>query len=200
MTTQGDRLLRLARKEGFVRTRDLVDQGIHRETLSRMVASGEFEKVARGVYRLKVLPVTEYHSLALVAKRVDGAVICLLSALAFHEMTTQLPSAVWVGLGSGRSAPRVEYPSLEVTYMAGDALTYGVETHKLENVEVRITGPAKTVADSFKYRNKVGLDVALEALRDYWTLRKGSVDDLLEASEICRVSNTLRPYLEAVIG
>jgi len=193
-------LVKMAKAKGFVRTRDLAERGIHRETLRRMVASGEFEKVTRGVYRLKSLPVTEYHSLALVSKKVDGAVICLLSALAFHEITTQLPSAVWIGLASGRTAPKLDYPALEVTYMAEEALLFGTTVHKLEGVDVAITGPAKTVADCFKYRNKIGLDVAIESLREFWYQRKGSVGDLLEAAEVCRVSQVIRPYLEAVVS
>lgn len=198
--SQQARLLQLLKEKGFVRPRDLTGLGIHRESLHRMVEIGMLERVARGVYRLKSLPVTEYHSLALVGKKIDGAVICLLSALAFHEISTQLPSAVWIGLASGRTSPKMDYPMLEVTYMTEESLLFGTTVHKLEDVEVRISGPAKTVADCFKYRNKVGLDVALEALKEYWTQRKGSVEDLLEAAEVCRVSQVLRPYMEAVIS
>lgn len=188
------------KEKGLVRTRELAELGIHRETLRRMVDAGTLERVAHGVYRLKSLPVTEYHSFALVGKKIDGAVICLLSALAFHEISTQLPSAVWIGLASGRTSPKIDYPSLEVTYMTEESLLFGTTVHRLEDIEVRISDPAKTVADCFKYRNKVGLDVALEALKDYWIQRKGSVEELLEAAKVCRVSQVLRPYMEAVIS
>lgn len=198
--TQHSRLTNFVREKGFVRVRDLLELGIHRETLRRMVASGELDRVARGLYRLSDCPVTEYHSLALVAKKVDGVVVCLLSALAFHEITTQLPTAVWVAIASGRTAPKLEWPVLEVTYMSDETLLFGAASHHLEGVEVRVTTPAKTVADCFKYRNKIGIDVAVEALKDYWVQRKGTIEDLIAAARVCRVSSVIRPYLEAVVG
>lgn len=200
MAKQRDLLIQIAKSKGIFRTRDVVSEGISKSMLPRLVASGEIEQIGRGTYRYCDLSLTENNGLAVASLRVDSSIICLLSALSFHQMTTQLPSSVWVGIESGRVAPRVEYPPIEVTFMAKDALDYGLEEHVIEKVPVKITNPPKTVADCFKYRSKVGLDVALEALRDYWHQRRGTVSELLQAADVCRVAKVIRPYLEATIG
>ena len=183
-----------------MRLRDAKRAGVTGTTISRLIDSGKLVQASRGVYMLPDFPFGEHHSLAVVTVMVDSSVICLLSALVFHEMTTQLPGRVWIAIRSGRVSPQFSYPPVEVTYMSAKTLEYGVSEHEVDKVAVSITTPAKTVADCFKYRSKVGIDVAIEALKDYWNLRKGTVGELLEAARICRVDNVLRPYLEAVQG
>lgn len=155
-------------------------------------------RVGRGLYRRADLDVTENHSLAEASKAVPDAIVCLLTALRFHGLTTELPSEVWVALPPKAWRPRVERPRLHVVRFSGDALKSGVETHTLEGVRVRIYSAAKTVADCFKYRNKIGTSVAVEALRDAWRTRKASADDLTRYAKVCRVLNVMRPYMESL--
>ena len=143
-------------------------------------------------------PVTEHHSLAEVAKRLPNATVCLLSALVFHEITTQVPGEVWVALPRGSRTPRIDRPKLRVLRFAGTALTAGRVEHRLEGVPVMIYSPAKTVADCFKFRNKIGLDVALEALRECVRQRKATIAEIRHFAEICRVARVMQPYLESL--
>lgn len=159
-------VLELARR-GPLRARDLDERGVPRAYLRRLCQRGELEQVDRGLYRLPDAPVTEAHALALVAKRVPHATVCLLSALQFHELTTELPSAVWIMVDRAARSPSLRYPRLEVVRASGAARTFGIEHERIEGVDVAITTPAKTVADCFRYRRHVGLDVALDALRDF---------------------------------
>lgn len=199
--SQRAEILEWAKNAGIFRAREAEARGVTRATLSRLVETGELERLERGFYRLAGEAVTENHTLALVAKRIDGAVVCLISALAFHGLTTQLPSAVWVAISPNRRAfENNAYPPVEITFMSPAVLEYGVDEHRIEKVLVRITNPARTVADCFKHRNKVGIDVALEALRDFRRLGKGSIDELWQAAKVCRVTRTLRPYLQAIHG
>jgi predicted transcriptional regulator of viral defense system len=138
------------------------------------------------------------HSYAEVTKRVPGAVLCLLTALTFHEITTQNPSSVWIALGKGARTPALESPSLRIARLTGPSLTEGIETHRVEGVSVRVYSAAKTVADCFKFRNKIGLDIAIEALRDCLLQRKASINDIYRYAKICRVSNVIRPYMETL--
>jgi predicted transcriptional regulator of viral defense system len=142
--------------------------------------------------------VTAGHTLVQVAKRVPGGVFCLLTALRFHELTTQAPSEVWIALPEKARKPRLDYPRLRVARFSGPALTEGIETHRLEGVEVRIYSAAKTVADCFKYRHKVGVDVAVEALRDFSRRHRGGATELARYARICRVSRVMQPYLDAL--
>ena len=196
--TDRERTLRLARRARGVTPRDLADRGIHRQVLTRLVAQGRIERVARGVYRLPEEPITENHGLALAAAAVPQGVICLLSALQYHGIGTQLPSEVWLALDRRAWRPRLTYPPLRIVRYTGQALSAGVETHQVEGRPVKVYGPAKTVADCFKYRNKIGLDVALEALREAWRARRFTMDELDRYSAICRVQRVMRPYLEAL--
>ncbi len=191
-----DLLLRLARR-GPLRPRDLAEHGIPRSYLKRMVERGQLEQVDRGLYRLPA-PVTELHSLADVAKRVPRAVICLMSALQLHGLTTEMPHAVWVLIGRQSRLPRLAYPKLEVVWASGLAKTYGVETRTVEGVRVNLTSAAKTVADCFRYRDRVGLDVALEALREYLRKHRGGSDAVVAAAKADQVYSVVRPYLEAL--
>src|SRR5688572_9847050 len=173
-------LLRMARK-GPLRARDLDAAHIPRAYLARLCERGLLEKVDRGLYRLPDAPVTELHSLAEVAKRVPHATICLLSALGVHELTTESPHAVWILIARHARTPRLTQPALEIVRASGPAWSFGVETRVIEGVDVRLTTPAKTVADCFRYRRRVGLEVALAALRDYLRTRRGTIDDLMAA-------------------
>lgn len=192
------RTLKLARRRQGVTVRELAAAGIHRQVLSRLVESGELERVVRGVYRLPEHPLTEHHGLAMVSAVVPHGVICLLSALQFHGIGTQLPSEVWIAIDRRARRPALKYPPLRIVRYSGAALTEGVESHRLEGQTVRVYNVAKTVADCFKYRNKIGLDVALEALREARRAKKASADALWRYAKINRVANVMRPYLEAV--
>ena len=194
------RLLRLARKRGSVTRQEAVAAGIHTQALSRLVRSGDLERVGRGLYRLPDTPITENHGFALVAAAVPKGVICLLSALRFHAIGTQLPFEVWIALDRRVRRPSIEYPRLRVARFGGAALTEGIETHSIEGETVRVYSAAKTVADCFKYRNKIGLDVALEALREAWRARRFTMDEMRRYASICRVEQVMRPYLEALVG
>jgi predicted transcriptional regulator of viral defense system len=194
------RLLRLARRRGSVSRREVSDAGIHSFTLSRLVRTGVLERVGRGHYRLPDAPITEQHGLALVAASVPKAVVCLLSALNFHRLGTQLPHQVWIALDRRARRPVLDYPPLRVVRFGGEALTAGIETHRIEGETVRVYGVAKTIADLFKYRNKVGLDVALEALREAWRDRRFRMDEIARYARICRVSRVMSPYLEALVA
>jgi predicted transcriptional regulator of viral defense system len=164
-----------------------------------MVAAGELERLGRGLYALPSAEPTERRTLAEVARAVPAGVVCLLSALRFHDLTTQAPYEVWVAIGRKAWRPQAAGLPVRVVRMSGAALTAGVEEHNVEGVTVRVYGPAKTVADCFKFRGKVGLDVAIEALRDYWR-GGGSLDELHRYAEVCRVARVMRPYVEMLVG
>lgn len=193
-----DRLVQLARKKGLLRPGDLAALGIPRVYLTRLTAAGKLAKAGRGLYRLAESALSENEALALVATRAPRAVFCLLTALQFHGLTTQLPRQVWIALPQGRHVPRMDYPPLKLIQYTGDAFTRGIETHRVDRVDIRVYSVAKTVADCFKHRGKVGLDVALEALKDARSQGKASADDLWLYARICRVANVMRPYLEAI--
>jgi predicted transcriptional regulator of viral defense system len=191
-------VLRLAGKGGWVRTRDLVDAAIPRVVLTRMVANGQLQRAARGLYRLPGAPASEHEGLLTVAQKVPQAVICLLSALQFHGLTTQLPWQVWIAMPRGSHTPRIDHPPLRMIQFTGDAFDHGIETHEVAGGTLRVYSVAKTIADCFKHRNKIGLDVALEALKEVITQRKASFDDLWRSAKVCRVANLMRPYMEAL--
>lgn len=180
------------------RTRELEVAGISRVQLQAAAKAGHVERVSRGLYRLPQADVSEHHSLALAAKRSPQGVICLLSALRFYGLTTQSPHEVWLALPKHSWQPKESGLPLRFCWFSGAALTEGIETHRIEGVTVQIYSPAKTVADCFKYRRKIGMDVALEALREAWRERRCTVDELMRFARICRVSNIIRPYLEAL--
>ncbi len=199
-TTERTRLLRLSRRRGGVTTRDATEAGIHRQMLTRLVREGALERIARGQYRLPHREVTEHHGLAVAAAAVPNGVICLLSALGFHGVGTQLPPEVWMAIDRRARRPTLTHPPLHVVRFGGRALTSGIESHPIEGRPVRVYGVAKTVADCFKYRNKIGLDVALEALREAWRARRVTMDELDRHAKTCRVERVLRPYLQALVS
>lgn len=195
--TKTEQVLALVEKAGVLRPRDLAAFAIPREYLIRLHRRGFLERTGRGLYRLVGAGATEHHSLVEVCKRVPRGVVCLLSALRFHGITTQSPFEVWLAIDFKARPPKVENVGLRIVRFSGKALAEGVGTHRIEGVTVKVYGPAKTVADCFKYRNKIGLDVAIEALRDCRRQRKCTNDDLWKYAKICRVANVMKPYLEA---
>jgi len=192
------RLMRLASHRGTIRPRDLEPVGIPRTYLQRLVREGTMERVARGVYRMVGGPATRHATLVEVARRVPAGVACLLTALRFHDIGTQLPSRVWLAVERKAWKPRITDLPVHIVRFSAEAFTEGVELHELEGVTVRVYSASKTVADCFKYRNKIGLDVAVEALRDCLSQQKCAYDDLWRFAKICRVANVMRPYIEAV--
>jgi predicted transcriptional regulator of viral defense system len=192
------RIVDLLRRRGTVQTAELVDAGMTRSELSRMVVAGQLVRVARGLYALPEYQQTEYGTLALVAKRVPGVLFCLLTALRFHDLTTQSPFEVWIAIGNKAWAPELDYPRLRVIRFSQESLSEGVERHRVEGTEIRVTSVAKTIADCFKFRNKVGMDVALEGLRDARRSGRASAEDLWHFAKLNRVDKVMRPYLEAV--
>jgi predicted transcriptional regulator of viral defense system len=195
--THAARLVDLARQLGVLRATDLAAHGIPRIYLTRLVADGVLERSSRGVYVLTGAAISENHSLAEACRRVPHGVICLLSALQFHGLTTQSPFEVWLAIDRKARLPKAAYPPLRVVRFSGPDLTTGVGAHNVEGVAVRVTDPARTVADCFAYRNTVGTDVALEALRDCLRQKQASPDDLYRAAKARRMANVMRPYLEA---
>lgn len=194
-----EHVLALARAAGILRSRDLAAHGIAREHLRRLHQRGRLERVARGLYALPGSQATQHRSLAEAAKRVPQGVVCLLSALRFHGLTTQAPFEVWLAIDPKARRPQVADLPLRIVRFSGPALDEGVEQHVIDGVPVRVYSPAKTVADLFKYRNKIGLDVALEALRDAWRGRRMTMAELWRYAQVCRVSTIMRPYLEALV-
>ena len=198
MISTEHRIQNLLRRAGTARSRELVVAGISRSRLSRMVAAGLLMRVARGLYAMPGYQGGEYSALVAVAKRAPGVLFCLLTALRIHDLTTQAPFEVWIAIGNKDHPPRLDYPPLRTLRFSAVALTAGVETRRVDGTTVRVTSVAKTVADCFKFRNKIGLDVALEALREARRAKKVSADELWRYAKVNRVTNVMRPYLEAV--
>lgn len=189
---------RLARQKGLVRLRDAQARGIHPEYLRRLASRGELARVGRGLYALPDAEITEHHSLAEVAARVPHGVVCLLTALRVHDLGTQNPKNVWLAIDRKAALPRLKYPPLRIVRFSKPALTQGVEERRVEGVLVRLTTPARTVVDCFKYRNKIGLDVALEALRALRRRKDFKLDELWKYAALQRVARVMKPYLEAI--
>ena len=193
-----EKTMQYVRQHGIVRPREIEAIGVPREYLIRLYRQGKLGRTGRGIYTLPDAAVTERHSYAEVAKRVPEAVLCLLSALAFHEITTQSPASVWIALGKGARKPAIPSPSLRVVRLTEPSLSEGIEKRPVEGVTVRVYSAAKTVADCFKFRNKIGLDIAIEALKDCLRQKKATVNEIYRYAKICRVSNVIRPYMEAL--
>ena len=192
------KILDIVKQNGVVRPLDMKTYGVPKEYLSRMYRQGLLAKASRGLYVHPNAEPTEKRTLAEVGKRVPGGVVCLASALQFHEITTQMPAVVWLAIDRKARRPNEPQLPIKIVRFSGAALSEGMEEHKIEGVSVKVYTPAKTVADCFKYRNKIGVDVAIEALRDCRKLRKCSHDDLYRFAKVCRVWNVMRPYLEAM--
>jgi predicted transcriptional regulator of viral defense system len=195
-----DRAIAVFKKSGgILRTAQALRAGIHPSTLYTMRDVGTLEVVSRGVFRLAGSEPLGNPDLVTVATRVPNGVICLISALAFHQITTQIPHEVHVALQRGAELPRLEHPPIKLYWFKDQAFTAGVDTHKLDGVDIRIYSPEKTLADCFKFRNKIGLDTAVEAVRLYRERRSVNVDALMRYAAMCRVEKVMRPYLEAIL-
>jgi predicted transcriptional regulator of viral defense system len=197
-TDHSERILTLARTNGLLRTRDVDHAGVPRAILAGLAQDGRLVKISRGLYCLPDRTGSEHDTVAEVAARSKIGVLCLVSALRFHELTTQQSSEIWLAIPHKAHAPRFDYPPLRIVRMSGDAITQGIDEVDVAGTTVRVFCIAKTVADCFKFRNKIGIDVALEALREAWQERRVNMDDLWRYAEVCRVANVMRPYIESV--
>lgn len=190
----------MARTRPVLRARDVAAQGIHTGTLTRLARAGTLERVGPGRYRLAQQPrVTEYHDLAVAATSVPQAVVCLISALQFHGIGTQLPAEVWIAVPRGTRVPRLSTPPLRVVRISPDVFDRGIEPHRIEGQTVRVYSVARTIADCFRFRNNVGLDVALEALAEAWRGKRVNLDELHRLATTLRVQRVMQPYLEAIV-
>jgi predicted transcriptional regulator of viral defense system len=187
------------RHGGVLRMSEALSAGIHRRMLYSMLEAGIIEQLSRGLYRLSDLPPLGNPDLVSVALKIPNGVICLISALAYHEITAQVPHEVYVALERGAEAPRLNHPPLRVFRFSEESFTIGIEKHKIDGVPVRIYSPEKTIADCFKYRNKIGLDTAIEALKLYRKKKRFKPEDLMQIARVCRVEKVMRPYLEALL-
>jgi predicted transcriptional regulator of viral defense system len=197
--TMADRALEVVRRKTLVRPRDLEAEGIPREHLLRLYRQGVLRRAARGVYTLAQARVTVHHTLSVVNKKFPSGIICLLSALRFHGLTTQDPREVWIAIGNKARKPSSDFPPVRTVRFSGRALTQGVEIHDVEGMRLPVYTVAKTVADCFKYRNKIGVDVAIEALRDALRTRQATVDEIHRFAKVCRVAKIMQPYLESAV-
>lgn len=193
------RILGVVKKLGILRPRDLDSYGIPRKYLTQLYHTGKLDRIGRGLYVLPDASPTENHTVAAVCKSVPGGVVCLLTALRLHGLTTQAPFEVWLAIDRKARRPRESKLPIRIVRFSGRSLDAGAEELDIEGVPVKVYNPAKTVVDCFKYRNKIGLDVALEALRDCRRQRKCTNDDLWHYAKICRVTKVMKPYLEAVV-
>jgi len=197
--TQEEKILELLNRNAFLRPRDLKQYGLSRTALSRLHRKGRVIRTERGLYMKPGEIQTEHFGRLEVAKKVPSGVICLLTALSFHRIGTQDPYQVWIAIGRKSAKPRVRNTAVKIVRFSEASLYYGVEEHNILGITLKVTGPAKTVADCFKYRNKIGLDVAIEALREGLRDRRFTSDDLYRAALICRIWNVIRPYAEAMV-
>lgn len=192
-----DRALKLlAQAPTVFRMSEVLALGVNRYTLYSLLEDGLVERLARGLYQLTSLPPVAYPDDMVIARRIPKGVLCLISALAFHDLTTQIPHLVWVALPPRARHPQFRWPPIRVMRFGGEVYTAGVETHVLDGIPVRIYCAEKTIADCFRYRNKIGLDIALEALREYWRWRRPDINALMHYAHICRVDRIMRPYVE----
>lgn len=200
MTGRFEEAQKLFRKHGgLLRSGKAQQLGVDPNTLAEMVEQGALHKLSRGLYRLAELPPLSHPDLVQAVVRVPDAVICLISALSFQNLTTEIPNKVHIALPQSKKRPKVEYPPLEVFWFSGDAYTEGIDQHLLDGIEVKIYSTEKTIADCFKFRNKIGKDIALESLRAYMLKKNADVEELLYFARIDRVENVMRPYIEALV-
>jgi predicted transcriptional regulator of viral defense system len=193
------KVIKLFKKKGIVRPRELEQIGVSPVYLNKLFVEGVLERPSRGIYTMKDANLSEHQTLIEASKRIPKGTVCLLSALQFHRITTQIPFEVWLAIDVKARRPQGDLPPLRICRFSKSALSYGVEKHDLNGIQVKIYSPAKTVADCFKYRNKIGIDVAIEALRAVWTKKMATMSELHKAAKVCRVVNVMRPYLESIL-
>ena len=192
-------VLNMIKLSGMLRPRDVEAVGISGEYLNKLFVEDVLERPSRGIYTMKGAKVSQHQTLLEACKRIPRGTVCLLSALQFHELTTQMPFEVWLAIDVKAHRPQGDLPPVRICRFSKQALTFGVKEHKIDRASIKVYTPAKTVADCFKYRNKIGLDVALESLRAAWSSRKATMDELHEAARVCRVANVMQPYLESLV-
>jgi predicted transcriptional regulator of viral defense system len=188
----------MAKQKGIVKISELTSLDVTRATIARLVDEGKLEKLARGLYCLPETELSEKESLIVVASRTPKAVFCLLTALQIHELTTQLPRKVWLAMPRGSHTPKISYPPIKMIQYSETSYLEGIETIQSDNFKLKVYSPAKTVADCFKHRNKIGIDVAIEALKDTYNSNKATMDEFWYYAKICRVAKVMRPYLETI--
>ena len=198
--SQGDQAVELLKQHGIMRRGELSDAGVHPQTLARLVEDGILIRAARGLYELADADITAPHTMAEVAKLVPRGVVCLISALQFHELTLQMPSRIWVAIGTKARKPKFEHPATRVVRFGSRALSLGVEMHRIDGVVVPIYDPAKTVVDCFRFRRHVGLDVALEGLHTVMRSEKAKPAEIVRYARETRIWSVLRPYLETLVA
>lgn len=197
-TSKRQQVIDLAKQQAVIRPRDLVAKGLPKDYLHQLAQAGTLHKLGRGLYQWPDRDVSSHQSLIEVAKLIPNGVVTLLSALNFHELTTQNPFEVWLAIDRKSRRPNIYYPPVRFVTMSPEGLMTGVELHQIDGVEVKVFSVAKTVADCFKYRNKIGLDVALEALKEGWRAKKFTMDELAKYAKVCRVANVMQPYMESL--
>jgi len=188
----------MAERLGVLRLRDARAEGIHPEVLRRLARQGQLVKIARGIYAPASADLSTHHDLALASARVPHGTICMLSALSYHEIGTQLPHEVWMMIDRRSRKPRIDRPAMRFVLASGPALALGIEHVEINGAAVRIFNPAKTVVDCFRYRRHIGLEAAIEAMRETLRQRRGTPSQIDEYARQCRVASVIRPYLEAV--
>lgn len=198
MTSNYEQVISLTRQHGLIRPRDLDAHGLPRVALTRLVKQGKLIRVGRGLYANPDRQTSEHAALAEVARKYPQSVICLLSALRVHNLTTQAPFEVWLGIPNKARAPNMDYPPLRIIHLSDSSLNEGIKEHVIDGVTVRVTNIARTVTDCFKFRNKIGLDVALEALHEAWGDKRVTMDELWHYATQYRVANVMRPYMESL--
>ncbi|WP_339670992.1 type IV toxin-antitoxin system AbiEi family antitoxin domain-containing protein [Dasania marina] len=199
MATKRQQVIDFMNKKSLVRPRDLVAMGLPKDYLYQLAKKGVVERVSRGLYSLPGGDISEWASFVEAQRRVPKGVFCLLSALAFHKFTTQNPHELWIAIANKAWRPEIDYPPVRFIAMSGVALDNCIEAHVINGVDIRVYSAAKTVADCFKFRSRVGLDVAIEALKEGWRHKKFTMDELMHCAELCRVANVIQPYAESVV-
>lgn len=195
-----EQLLKIASEKSVIRAKDVEVLGIHRQYLKRLCEQGLLIHSGRGIYTCSSADITSYHSLVEVTQRVPSGVICLLSALNFYQITTSAPFEVWLAISNSSRTPKDELLPMRIVYMSEETLTQGVEIYHIQGIKVKVFSLAKTVVDCFKYRYKVGLDVALNALKESWQKKRINIDEVWHYAKICRVKTVIRPYLESLVN
>jgi predicted transcriptional regulator of viral defense system len=198
MSEMYDSLAKLLRRKKSFTVSEAEEQGVSRQQLSLYCRQGRIERLARGLYSPPGLEINPHFDIELLAKKQSNFVVCLLSALRIHNFTTQLPLSLWIAIPHGARLPKLEFATLSCIRLTRKPYEYGIETHDLHGVKVKVYSAAKTVADCFKFRNKVGMDVALEALREGYRLKLFTVSELMDAAKICRITKIITPYVESL--